>query len=133
MSEILTQVLPLIWEIVIRPMVTVVSLALFLGLFQKWVLKSSVANLAQISVGILMSAIGLILFSLGLKQGLVPLGDMVGSCQRTFCLYSAQDNDPFSYCHPYRLAQQQMPPAYPIYLQIFRCSLPMQARQGKGP
>ena len=78
MSEILTQVLPLIWEIVIRPMVTVVSLALFLGLFQKWVLKSSVANLAQISVGIMMSAIGLILFSLGLKQGLVPLGDMVG-------------------------------------------------------
>lgn len=78
MSEILTQGLHLVWEFVLRPMVPVVSLALFLGLFQRWILKSSVANLAQISVGIIMSAIGLILFSLGLRLGLVPLGDMVG-------------------------------------------------------
>ena len=78
MSEILTQGLHLVWEFVLRPMVPVVSLALFLGLFQRWILRSSVANLAQISVGIIMSAIGLILFSLGLRLGLVPLGDMVG-------------------------------------------------------
>ena len=78
MSSPVSDVLTQLWEVVGRPLSTVISLALFLGLFQRLVLRTRVANLAQISVGITMCAVGLILFNQGLRQGLVPLGDLVG-------------------------------------------------------
>ena len=73
-EEVLTQV----WELLLRPLLTIVPLALFLVLFQRVVLRTPVSNLAQLSVGVGMSAVGLVLFSLGLRLGLSPLGDMVG-------------------------------------------------------
>jgi len=57
----------------------VVPLAIFLGLFQWLVLQKSVADASLIATGLLAVMIGLMIFMEGLKLGLMPFGDIIGS------------------------------------------------------
>jgi Protein of unknown function (DUF1538) len=57
----------------------VVPLALFLALFQYIVLQRSVADAALIGGGLVAVMIGLMIFMEGLKLGLMPFGDIIGS------------------------------------------------------
>ena len=57
----------------------VVPLALFLALFQYIVLQRSVADAALIGGGLIAVMIGLMIFMEGLKLGLMPFGDIIGS------------------------------------------------------
>jgi hypothetical protein len=57
----------------------VVPLAIFLGLFQWLVLQKSVADASLIGAGLLAVMIGLMIFMEGLKLGLMPFGDIIGS------------------------------------------------------
>jgi hypothetical protein len=57
----------------------VVPLALFLGLFQYIVLQRSIADAALITGGLVAVMIGLMIFMEGLKLGLMPFGDIIGS------------------------------------------------------
>lgn len=57
----------------------VVPLAIFLALFQWLVLQRSVADATLIGTGLLAVMIGLMIFMEGLKLGLMPFGDIIGS------------------------------------------------------
>ncbi len=57
----------------------VVPLALYLALFQYFVLQHSVNDAAQIAGGLLAVMVGLMLFMEGLKLGLMPFGEAIGS------------------------------------------------------
>ena len=57
----------------------VVPLALFLALFQYIVLQRSVADATLIGGGLIAVMIGLMIFMEGLKLGLMPFGDIIGS------------------------------------------------------
>ena len=57
----------------------VVPLALFLGLFQYIVLQRSIADATLITGGLIAVMIGLMIFMEGLKLGLMPFGDIIGS------------------------------------------------------
>jgi hypothetical protein len=57
----------------------VVPLALFLALFQYIVLQRSVADATLIGGGLVAVMIGLMIFMEGLKLGLMPFGDLIGS------------------------------------------------------
>ena len=57
----------------------VVPLALFLALFQYIVLQRSVADATLIGSGLVAVMIGLMIFMEGLKLGLMPFGDIIGS------------------------------------------------------
>ena len=57
----------------------VVPLALFLALFQYIVLQRSVADATLIGGGLVAVMIGLMIFMEGLKLGLMPFGDIIGS------------------------------------------------------
>jgi len=56
-----------------------VPLALFLGLFQYLVLQRSIADATLITGGLIAVMIGLMIFMEGLKLGLMPFGDIIGS------------------------------------------------------
>ena len=57
----------------------VVPLAIFLALFQWLVLQKSVADATLIGAGLFAVMIGLMIFMEGLKLGLMPFGDIIGS------------------------------------------------------
>jgi hypothetical protein len=57
----------------------VIPLAIYLGLFQWFVLKQSVADASVIGVGLLAVMLGLMLFMEGLKLGLMPFGEVIGN------------------------------------------------------
>lgn len=57
----------------------VVPLAVFLALFQWLILQRSVADATLIGTGLLAVMIGLMIFMEGLKLGLMPFGDIIGS------------------------------------------------------
>ena len=57
----------------------VVPLALFLVLFQYFVLQRSIADATLITGGLIAVMIGLMIFMEGLKLGLMPFGDIIGS------------------------------------------------------
>ena len=57
----------------------VVPLALYLVLFQILILRQDVIDSGVITVGLIAVIIGLMLFMEGLKVGLMPLGEILGS------------------------------------------------------
>lgn len=57
----------------------VIPLAVFLALFQWLVLQRSVADATLIGAGLLAVMVGLMIFMEGLKLGLMPFGDIIGS------------------------------------------------------
>jgi len=57
----------------------VVPLAVFLAIFQWLVLQRTVADATLIGTGLLAVMIGLMIFMEGLKLGLMPFGDIIGS------------------------------------------------------
>jgi hypothetical protein len=57
----------------------VVPLALFLALFQYIVLQRSIQDATLIGGGLVAVMIGLMIFMEGLKLGLMPFGDIIGS------------------------------------------------------
>ena len=57
----------------------VVPLAVYLVLFQVLILRQNVADSGVIAVGLLAVIVGLMLFMEGLKVGLMPLGEILGS------------------------------------------------------
>jgi hypothetical protein len=57
----------------------VVPLAVFLALFQWLILQRTVADATLIGTGLLAVMIGLMIFMEGLKLGLMPFGDIIGS------------------------------------------------------
>jgi Protein of unknown function (DUF1538) len=57
----------------------VIPLALYLMLFQILILNQDVANAGIITAGLLAVILGLMLFMEGLKVGLMPFGEMLGS------------------------------------------------------
>ncbi len=57
----------------------VIPLAIYLGLFQWFVLKQTVADSALIGAGLCAVMIGLMLFMEGLKLGLMPFGEVIGN------------------------------------------------------
>lgn len=57
----------------------VVPLAVFLAVFQWLVLQRTVADATLIGTGLLAVMIGLMIFMEGLKLGLMPFGDIIGS------------------------------------------------------
>ena len=57
----------------------IVPLCLFLFLVQKFILKESISNGDEISLGIFFTVFGMALFNVGLAIGLSPLGGQVGS------------------------------------------------------
>ncbi len=57
----------------------VVPLALYMVLFQIFILRQPVAEAATISVGLAAVIVGLMFFMEGLKQGLMPFGEAIGN------------------------------------------------------
>ena len=57
----------------------VVPLAIYLALFQLFVLQSSVADAGIITAGLVAVMVGLMLFLEGLKLGLMPFGELIGN------------------------------------------------------
>lgn len=57
----------------------IVPLVLLLYVVQRFVLKEDVRHLDQVMLGVVFALIGLLLFSIGLGRGLIPLGEQVGS------------------------------------------------------
>jgi len=57
----------------------VLPLAIYLVLFQLFILKQNVANSWVISAGLISVIIGLMLFVEGLKMGLMPFGETIGT------------------------------------------------------
>ena len=57
----------------------VVPLAIYLGLFQVFVLHQELADAGIVSAGLTAVIIGLMLFMEGLKVGLMPFGETIGS------------------------------------------------------
>jgi hypothetical protein len=57
----------------------VVPLALYLGLFQLLVLNQSLQDSATLGLGLLAVMVGLMIFLEGLKLGLMPFGEIIGS------------------------------------------------------
>jgi hypothetical protein len=57
----------------------VVPLAVYLGMFQYFVLRQSVADATLIAGGLLAVMVGLMLFMEGLKLGLMPFGEVIGN------------------------------------------------------
>jgi len=66
------------WETVVDTVIGIVPIVGFLLVLQLVVLRTPIANLKQIIVGIVFSILGLTLFTQGLKMGLLPLGQEVG-------------------------------------------------------
>lgn len=56
-----------------------VPLALYLGLFQIFMLRQSVEDASTISAGLFAVIIGLMFFMEGIKQGLMPFGEIIGN------------------------------------------------------
>lgn len=57
----------------------VLPLAIYMALFQLFILKQNVSDHWQISAGLLSVIIGLMLFMEGLKVGLMPFGETIGT------------------------------------------------------
>ncbi|MFT5208575.1 MAG: hypothetical protein ACI9CE_000289 [Flavobacterium sp.] len=57
----------------------VVPLAVYLVLFQVFILRQSVADSATIGVGLIAVIMGLMIFMEGLKVGLMPFGELLGT------------------------------------------------------
>ena len=58
---------------------SVVPLALYLALFQLLILRTGVTDAGLISAGVIAVIIGLVLFMEGLKLGLMPFGESIGT------------------------------------------------------
>jgi hypothetical protein len=53
-------------------------IVIFLLIFNRLILKSPIENPVKVAVGLIMATVGLFIFVLGLKMGLLPLGENVG-------------------------------------------------------
>ena len=57
----------------------ILPLCAFLIVMQAYILRERIANRDELSIGISFALVGMVLFSIGLAQGLSPLGSQVGS------------------------------------------------------
>ncbi|MEJ1649016.1 DUF1538 family protein, partial [Escherichia coli] len=57
----------------------VVPLALYMVLFQIFILRQQIAEATLIGIGLVAVILGLMLFMEGLKQGLMPFGESIGN------------------------------------------------------
>jgi hypothetical protein len=72
----------------------VVPLALYLVLFQILILRQDVTDSGIITVGLAAVIVGLMLFMEGLKVGLMPLGELLGSSLPVKYTAGGADGDP---------------------------------------
>jgi hypothetical protein len=70
---------PYLQQRIVEQMRAVIPLALYLMLFQILILNQDVANAGIIAAGLVAVIIGLMLFMEGLKVGLMPFGETLGS------------------------------------------------------
>ena len=63
----------------VEQMRAVIPLALYLMLFQIFILRQSVADAGLITAGLVAVILGLMLFMEGLKVGLMPFGETLGN------------------------------------------------------
>ncbi len=66
-------------KIVLESLSSIIPIILILLAFNKFVLKVPLENPRAILIGLVLSTIGLVIFSLGLRLGMMPLGDSVGA------------------------------------------------------
>jgi len=78
-SDIVNLLQPYLSTRFMEQVTAVVPLAVFLAVFQWLVLQKSVADATLIGTGLLAVMIGLMIFMEGLKLGLMPFGDIIGS------------------------------------------------------
>jgi uncharacterized protein DUF1538 len=71
--------LPYSWHHISEQVVIVVPVCLYLALFHFVVLRSSLARVSEIVVGIAILILGLAFFLEGVRIGLVPMGDTIGN------------------------------------------------------
>jgi hypothetical protein len=57
----------------------IVPLVVLLLIVQRFILKEEIRDVDEIVLGIVLAAVGLLLFNVGLGRGLIPLGEQVGA------------------------------------------------------
>lgn len=67
-----------IWKLSLETIQTILPICIVLIVFYRFILKSPIENLRQITFGIVLVAIGLIFFIQGLEISLIPLGRSIG-------------------------------------------------------
>lgn len=78
-SEALAIVKPYVWGRLREQLVSVLPIVFYLFLFQLLILHKSVADALTVSCGIVCVIVGLMFFIEGLKLGLMPFGEVIGS------------------------------------------------------
>jgi hypothetical protein len=68
-----------ILKILTETLRAVLPVTLFLIVFQVFIMRASIQNFSSVMVGLVLITFGLMLFIEGLKYGLMPLGQSVGS------------------------------------------------------
>ncbi|NLK08834.1 MAG: DUF1538 domain-containing protein [Firmicutes bacterium] len=67
-----------LYQTTVESLTGVLPIVLFLLAFNKFILRSPLQNPKENTLGIVLAIIGLVLFSNGLRMGLLPLGETVG-------------------------------------------------------
>jgi hypothetical protein len=70
--------LPYSWHQIREQVITVAPVCLYLVLFQMIILKHGLAQIAWITIGIVMVIFGLVFFLEGVRIGLAPIGETIG-------------------------------------------------------
>ena len=78
LGQALRILLPYTWHRLKEQLITVVPVCLYLALFQWLVLRRGLEDISWIVLGILMVIFGLFLFLEGVRNGLVPIGEIIG-------------------------------------------------------
>jgi hypothetical protein len=78
-KDVVRLVQPYVTVRFVEQLKAVVPLAIYLALFQLFVLRQSVSEAGVITAGLLAVVVGLMLFMEGLKVGLMPLGETIGN------------------------------------------------------